>query len=222
MKKTVLFLSLILSAAAATAAPSGYSFRHYSSREGLASNTVRAIIQDHRGLIWLGTANGLDSFDGREIIHHRIPEGEGVSIHSLFEDSSKTLWVGTDEAVFNLATGYPERVKDIPEAQVTAFAEDREGNLWIGTWGKGLFCWSDGSLTIFLEGHMIESLLLSRDGRLWVADSSVEEGLLVYNAATRSFISPGLLFQDCAPTRVCAMAEDGDGDLWLGTWNSGL
>ena len=222
MKKTVFLLSLILLAVAAPAAPSGYSFRRYSSRDGLASNTVRAIIQDHRGLIWLGTGNGLDSFDGREIIHHRIPEGESVAVQSLFEDSSLTLWVGTDEAVFNLASGEPERIGGIPEASVTSFAEDREGNLWIGTWGEGLFRLKDGSATAFLEGHQIEGIHLSRDGRLWVADSSVEEGLLLYNAATRSFISPGLLFQDCAPARVCAIAEDVDGDLWLGTWNSGL
>lgn len=222
MKKFPVILLFILSALAAPAAPTGRSFRHYASREGLASNTVRAIIQDHRGLIWLGTANGLDSFDGREIIHHLLPEGEGVSVQSLFEDSSQTLWVGTDEAVFNFETGYAVRVGDIPDASVTAFAEDREGNLWIGTWGAGLFLYRNGLVFPFLEGHQIEALLLSRDGRLWVADSSIEEGLLLYNPSTSSFISPGLQFKDCEPARICALAEDTDGALWLGTWNSGL
>ena len=217
MKKTLVILSLLFSALAMPAAPSGYSFRRYTSRDGLSANTVRAIIQDRQGLIWLGTDSGLDSFDGRETVHHL-----GGAVQCLFEDSSHTLWVGTDETAFRYESGNPVRIEDLPESSVTAFAEDREGNLWIATWGKGVFCYRNGSLTPFLNGHQIESMLLSRDGRLWVSDAAAEEGLLIYNAATRSFISPGLLFQDCVPTRVCAMDEDGEGDLWLGTWNNGL
>ena len=220
MKKTIAAcLALLL---AFPALPADFSFRHYTSREGLASNSVRAIIQDHQGLIWLGTSGGLDSFDGREIIHHLLPEGEGGSIQCLYEDASHILWAGTDETVFRYESDNLIRIEGLPEASVTAFAEDREGNLWIGTWGKGLFRYRDGSLTPFLDGHQVEDILFSRDGRLWVADSSTEEGLLVYNAASRSFVSPGLLFNNCTPTRVCAIVEDGDGDLWLGTWNSGL
>lgn len=222
MKKTLVLLLLFLSVQSAPATAGGYSFRHISSRDGLTANTVRSIVQDHMGLIWLGTANGLNSFDGREIVHHLLPEEEGGSIRCVFEDSRQTLWVGTDEAVFRFVSENLVRLDGVPEASFTAFAEDREGNLWIGTWGDGLFCYRDGTVSSFLEGHMIEGLLLARDGRLWIADDSAEEKLLVYNAATRTFISPGLHYQDCEPARVCAMDEDEDGHLWLGTWNSGL
>ena len=189
MKKT--FVACLFLLLAAPALPADYSFRHYTSRDGLASNSVRAIIQDHQGLIWVGTSSGLDSFDGREIIHHLLPAGEGGSIQHLFEDSSHILWVGTDVAAFRYSSDRMIRIEGLPESSVTAFAEDREGNLWIGTWGKGLFRYQEGSLTSFLDGHQVEDIFFARDGRLWIADSSTEEGLLVYNAATRSFVSPG-------------------------------
>ena len=223
MKKMSVLCLLFLSASMGLqAAPSEYAFRHYTSREGLASNTVRAIIQDSQGLIWLGTASGLDSFDGREIIHHQLPEGEDDSIQCLYEDSDRVLWVGTDMGVFRYDSDNLVRVQGVPEATITAFEEDLEGNLWIGTWEKGLFRYRDGVLTPYLDGHRVEDILAARDGRLWVADSSTEEGLLIYNAASRSFVSPGLRFEGCAPARACTLEEDGDGDLWIGTWNSGL
>ena len=222
MKKTAALFPLLWALLALPAAGADYAFRHYTSRNGLSSNTVRAVLQDSQGLLWLGTSGGLDSFDGREFIHYPLPGAEGGTVQCLYEDSSGYLWLGTDGAAFRFGANGPERVPDFPGAQVTAFVQDREGAVWIGTWGKGVFRYADGILTAFLDGHQVESLLVSRDGRLWVADATAEEGLLVYNPAGRTFVSPGLSFQDCSPARVCVLAEDGNGDLWLGTWNSGL
>ena len=112
MKKAIVFLSLLL-AATAHAASGGYAFRQYSSREGLASNSVRAIIQDHMGLIWIGSSGGLDSFDGREIIHHPFPEGETVSVKCLLEDTAHTLWIGTDNTVYRYSGNSISRIPDI-------------------------------------------------------------------------------------------------------------
>ena len=220
-KKSILRLLLFFAIPAMPVTAEAYSFRHYTSREGLASNTVRAIIQDSQGLIWLGTGSGLDSFDGREIIHHPLPGEDGGAVQCLYEDAAGVLWVGTEDAVFRYVSDNLVRVESIG-AEITAFEEDRDGNLWIGTWGKGLYRYRDGTLSAFLDGHLVEDIHAARDGRLWIADSSTEEGLLVYSSASRTFVSPGLLFQGCGHARVCAIDEDQDGDLWLGTWNSGL
>ena len=222
MKKLTVALLLVLTVLATPARASEDAFRHYTTRDGLASNTVQALIQDRSGLIWMGTANGLDSFDGREFIHHPFPAGENDYVQNLFEDSSGSLWIGTENAVFRYRDEFPERLAGIPEVLVTGFAEDRDGAVWISTWGEGVFrCGADG-LTRFLEGHQVETLHVALDGRLWAADMTAAQGLSVYNAATRSFSSPDLDFQGCAPTRVCAIEEEDDGDLWLGTWDSGL
>ena len=221
MKKTLLPLLLLAFSWAGRAAEG--AFRHYTTRDGLSSNTVQALIQDRAGLIWMGTASGLDSFDGREFIHHTFPAGEDDYVRQLFQATDGTLWIGTESAVFRYdMANPPERVSEIPDALVTGFAEDRDGTLWIGVWGKGVFRYADGTFTQFLDGHRVEGLLVDRDGRLWVADQSAEQGLSLYNTASRTFSAPNLVFRDCRPTRICAMDVDEEGDLWLGTWDLGI
>jgi len=39
-------------------------FTHYTTREGLSNNIVFSLFQDSRGLLWVGTSNGLNYFDG--------------------------------------------------------------------------------------------------------------------------------------------------------------
>lgn len=223
MKKKIALLFLLFAyIGIRPAEAAGYSFRHITSRDGLSSNSVRAIVQDHLGLVWVGTSVGLDSFDGRDAIHHDFPDGESGTVQVLFEDTGHTLWIGTDSGLYRYHENAIVRVPDIPESQVTGLAEDRDGGLWVSTWGQGVFRITGGTVSGFLHGHLVEAVISSGDGRLWVADSSTEEGMMVFNSARRSFESPGLSFQGCAPTRVCALEEDGSGNLWLGTWNLGL
>ena len=222
MKKFILAILLILAAGIPAAAAPGYVFRHVTARDGLASNTVRAIVQDHLGLIWIGNANGLDSYDGREVIHHAFADGETAAVQCLLEDTSENLWVGTDIGVFRYTDDILAREPLIGKAEVTAMAEDQDGGVWISTWGQGVFLIKDGSVENWLEGRQVETLLVGSDSRIWAADASVPGGLLVFHSASRDFVSPGLSFQDVTPTRICALEEDGNGDLWLGTWDSGL
>ena len=222
MKRIVLAALLWAVSVTGLSGAPAYSFRRYTVRDGLSSNAVRALLQDRKGLIWLGTSEGLDSFDGREVIHHAFPEGGSAGILSLLEDSARTLWVGTDGGLFRFAGDSLAQVPSLTGVEVTALAEDRDGFLWVATWGDGVFHIRDGQVDNWLEGHRVEDILVGADGRLWIADTSVGEGLQVYHAATRTFVSPGLTFQGCTPARICALDEDGNGDLWLGTWNSGL
>ena len=201
-------------------AASPYSFRHFTTRDGLSSNNVRALVQDHRGIVWMGTSDGLDSFDGREVIHHTLP-GSSEDIQSLFEDASHNLWIGTDDAVY-LWQENALQLPGFPAAVVTEFTQTRDGSVWIGTYERGVWRYQNGKLTPYLDGHSIEALHVALDGRLWVADNATGSGLLVFNAASDSFTDPAFTFYKCTPTRVCAIEEDSNGNLWLGTWDSGL
>ncbi len=200
-----------------------YSFRRYTTRDGLSSNTVRALIQDRSGLIWLGTNGGLDSFDGRVIVHHPFSSGEGHPIRRILEDREGVLWLGTENGVFRyLRDGTVRPVEELPSEWVCDLLEDRDGNIWIGTRNTGLFRWSDGSLTQFLDGYDIECLFESTDGRIWAASPTGEHRLYMFSGASDT-IAPALLdYQDCSPALVNAMTQDPSGILWLGTWDRGL
>ena len=66
-------------------------FVNYSSADGLPSNTVYAITQDADGVLWLGTRNGLASFDGVQFKSWK----EYGRVNALAVDHGGRLWIGT-------------------------------------------------------------------------------------------------------------------------------
>ena len=42
-------------------------FRHFSVEDGLSSNSVRALMQDKYGFLWIGTDEGLNRYDGTTV-----------------------------------------------------------------------------------------------------------------------------------------------------------
>ena len=77
-----------------------YTFRHLSVEDGLSQSAVFTIVQDDIGYMWVGTADGLNRFDGHEFIHFRNRPTDASSISDNFiyciEPASKgALWIGT-------------------------------------------------------------------------------------------------------------------------------
>src|SRR5688572_16436436 len=95
-----------------------YVFTRISTKEGLASNHVYTILQDKKGFMWFGTANGLQRYDGRKIIMFRTAEPEGDylparSISQIFLDKKGNFWVrcGKEVGIFDPATFRYKRAK---------------------------------------------------------------------------------------------------------------
>ena len=103
-------------------------FVNYSAADGLPSNTVYAIAQDQDGVLWVGTRNGLASFDGSRFRSHK----EYGRVNALAVDTEGRLWVGTTEGL----TVMPDQVgHDGAKAghdggPVRALYADAEGFVW--------------------------------------------------------------------------------------------
>lgn len=66
----------------------------YTTRDGLSSNVVQSILQDNKGIIWFGTNNGLNWYDGTHIFSPPIgAQGAQIFVNNLYEDSQKNIWV---------------------------------------------------------------------------------------------------------------------------------
>ncbi|WP_027138658.1 hybrid sensor histidine kinase/response regulator transcription factor [Gaetbulibacter saemankumensis] len=76
-------------------------FKNLTVEDGLTQNDVNSILQDSYGFMWVGTYDGLNRYDGRNIETFRretanlssIPDNR---ITALFEDHNKRLWIGTE------------------------------------------------------------------------------------------------------------------------------
>lgn len=72
-----------------------YLVKHYTIHDGLVNDEVFCFAQDTSGLMWIGTDNGLSSFDGRSFSNYHQEDGlAGKSITSLLVDKKGQLWAG--------------------------------------------------------------------------------------------------------------------------------
>ena len=101
MKFRILLLFCLLSSSLCPAKERQLIFRSFNADNGLAHNTVLAVIQDRTGFMWFGTKDGLNRYDGSEIrtvaVTDAIPGNNYIS--ALCEDNKGCIWIGTDSGV---------------------------------------------------------------------------------------------------------------------------
>lgn len=81
-----------------------YHFQQLTIEKGLSQSTVNCILTDHRGLMWIGTSSGLNSFDLHTIktYFHNFHDPSSLPGNRIFfiaEDAYNKLWVGTDNGL---------------------------------------------------------------------------------------------------------------------------
>ncbi len=176
--KQTLFIGLLTIAFAITLKGQNYRFKHYTSEDGLYVNTINCVSQDKEGLIWLGTFDGLNRFDGYsfEVIRKRNKTSDLIidnEIHCLLIDHKSRIWTGGNEGCgyFNYLGGkgtfYTEGEiigSSLPGKRVRAFGET-QGKVWIGT-QKGLvyFQESDQRLHVVKHSELSKSQIKQIEG----------------------------------------------------------
>lgn len=224
-------------------------FQRYSVLDGLSQCYVNAIIQDHKGFIWVATNKGINRFDGYNFNIYMGGSNDSLGPHmisGMFEDSRNRLWVGSfsgngnlflynrerDEftAVFNASdfciSENDNRVYDI--------AEDQYGNIWLAAY-DGLVRFNpnekDPKLIIYtnkegdpesLISNHTEYLTFDSRNRLWISTSA---GLDLYDSENDRFIH--FKYDADNPfsighNNIRQVTEDQFGTIWVGTRGGGL
>ncbi len=194
-------------------------------QQGLPSNYILCLAQDHEGNVWAGTRRGLVRVKRSQInvVSWDKPLGESVAT-GLAEIPGGGLWLGSDgQGLWHLEdennSAKPKSFSPNPKS-IRALVLDRQDRLWVGTVREGLWRLESNGLQRLYEGQLpreeSRSLLADSRGRLWIGTSkglfSVMEGKLTAQTAP-----PELGTLD-----VRALLEDRDGSLWIGTQGQGL
>lgn len=92
---TALYLTLYKTGFSQTPA-----FYHLTTANGLRDNHVRSLAIDKQGLLWIGTEEGLNIFDGRAV--HVYSKDKNPSLPSdqithLYSDTINRIWIGTND-----------------------------------------------------------------------------------------------------------------------------
>jgi len=233
--------------------PSTNTFRHLhkdATGTKLNTNIVRGIVQDNRGLIWIGTDHGgINVVNKRDFtvqyIYHREEDEKSLaqnSINTLYKDDQGIIWVGTfkkgvsyyHENIlrFPLYKNYLLDPKSLPYEDVNRFVEDDKGNLWIGTNGGGLiyFDRANGTFKQYrnnprdpgsLSSDVIVSLCIDHEKKLWIG--TYYGGLNSFDGKrfTR-YIHNAADPQTLGDVSVWEIFEDSSRRLWIGTLGGGV
>ncbi|MCU4162958.1 two-component regulator propeller domain-containing protein [Carboxylicivirga caseinilyticus] len=120
------------------------TFSQISTKEGLSQNTVRSILVDNKGFLWVGTLDGLVRYDGNRFITYK-PEADAPTnipdqrVKGIYEDRNGFIWILTYANSFSC---YNPNTEDFIEFSYegknislpfTHFAETSDGNVWL--WG---------------------------------------------------------------------------------------
>ena len=178
--------------------PSAYTqdakFERIGLEQGLLQNHITVLFQDSQGLIWIGTTDGLNRFDGYTFKSFRFDPLDPTSIsgnyiYSIFEDRSGKFWIRTSAGgidLFDPVNGNFEHLRHDPDNPhslshdvVTDIQEDRSGNIWIATAGGGLNIFDPAARQFVhvrqspeqynsLSSDIVSSLYEDSRGSLWV------------------------------------------------------
>jgi ligand-binding sensor domain-containing protein/signal transduction histidine kinase len=158
-----------------------YSFLDKDSRYYLKGKSVKDMVEDSRGDIWVGTDKGISRFDGRKFRDFStIGDTTLGFVRSILEDCDQNLWFGTDKGVWrytiqNLKIFTEEN--GLASNSVVASLEDKEGNLWFGTIGSGITQFDRKIFRSFdkadgLPDLSILSMFKDSRGNLWIGTST--------------------------------------------------
>ena len=126
------------------------AFSYLTIDEGLSSNTVRALLQDRMGFVWMGTSRGLNRYDGHRIVS--VNKTRALSVTSIVE-MGDSLWVGTENGLYL----YLQRTDSLQKfavqdpalsaksLNVSDMKADKKGDLWIATMGMGILHLENGA-----------------------------------------------------------------------------
>jgi ligand-binding sensor domain-containing protein/signal transduction histidine kinase/DNA-binding response OmpR family regulator len=227
-------------------------FTHLSGEQGLSNSTIEAIFQDSQGFIWIGTRDGLNRYDGHEMLVYRHDPADSSSISDSYirciaEDRQHHLWVGTINGLNRLNresnnfTRYRHQDADrhsLSDNRVTSLLEDHNGRLWVATGSSGLNVLDPATDHFFHFQHdstndktlgddRILCMEEDKGGQIWIGTAS---GLDLLHPATDP-IHPATgsfthlhnpAITNHSGNTINAIRADRQGNLWLATEDDGL
>jgi signal transduction histidine kinase/streptogramin lyase len=204
--------------------------RIYRTADGLARDSIYAIVTDKNGYLWFATGEGLSRFDGYEFTNYGLNEGlPDAMVNALLIARDGSLWVGTQKGLchFNPESRSPARQRFTvyqPSAlkdarNIRALAEDRDGSIWCGTW-EGVFCLRRSHARMHFEPSdfgepkpgIVNALQVDSQGALWVG---AQYGL--YRRGLEGETQRYTTLNGLTGNSVHAMFQDRRGRMWVGS-----
>jgi ligand-binding sensor domain-containing protein len=207
------------------------------SLSDVGGNRINRMLRDFEGNIWLINSGSLVWSSGPGLKYMR-QSGDFVfgNIHALHVENDNSFWVGNDRGLFlhsgnrndnNPKQFLPPQSKGGPG--ITSLHHDPAGNMWVGTFGNGLFRLENGSKALNRisdeTGQLNDNILgISATGdEIWFATLG-GVARCIYNAGTNNRFTFNHFSSDEGPGNnfIYTAFADSKGRMWFGTDGKGV
>ncbi|MEX2234579.1 MAG: two-component regulator propeller domain-containing protein [Cyclobacteriaceae bacterium] len=213
----------------------GYEMKNLRTRDSLSADFITADFRTASGNLMFGhNQGGVTLFDGLGF-HPLLPDTLGSKVVSISEDSRNNFWIATQSKGFvfidrnldNTFNVFPQVLQD----QVINVTFSRDGILWVGTDEGVFFFRMKGSTLTPLEAEVLPAYVgvysivpHNSDPELSFVGTASKGIYLLKHDKRLDKIVVQQSFQLPAVSRyvIQAIAQDPDGDLWVGTRQNGL
>lgn len=173
---------------------------------------VFGVNKDKDGNIWFGTETaGVFRYDGKSFLWFNekelstLPDGRVPGVRSMIQDKDGYFWLSNFYSKYkinpNLIKGYEMRKavdlhEDIVEDKILYFnsgLSDKKGNLWMTTYGGGVWIYDGKSLSNYevhneKEDVLLISIFQDNDGVIWLGTDN--DGVYKYDGETFKKFKP--------------------------------
>jgi ligand-binding sensor domain-containing protein len=230
--------------------PNSKSFsKHFFSLEDInsvSSNNILSLAQDNSGAIWIGTLDGglnkleikKNTKDRKEdFVFSKNPGGilGNASISSLYVNLN-TLWIGSFNGLFKMNCGDGTLQNVISgSGEITSLSVDHLGNVWLGTFGKGLqkydtlskkssFYMNNHSDQNSIDDNDVVSVLVDATGQIWAGTfSGYGVNKLNPNKFRFNYYPSDPNYKNKLSDKIInSLTGDLDNNIWIGTYKGGL
>jgi signal transduction histidine kinase/ligand-binding sensor domain-containing protein/DNA-binding response OmpR family regulator len=162
-------------------------------------DNINAIVEDQTGQLYIGTSNFILLYDTAYNQFIPIPYENKISVKCMISGSDGRIFVGTEGQGLKYIDVAKKQLFPIENRQVTfnfnrskihALMEDRNGNLWLGCFQKGVFMisnqstqfnfWNFSGMLYQTEG-IVASIYKDSQGSVWCSVNN--EGVFRFNAS---------------------------------------
>ncbi|AZQ62721.1 hypothetical protein EI427_10890 [Flammeovirga pectinis] len=223
------------------------TFENYTNTRldptSLSSGVVWSLYQDRQDNVWFGIyLEGVDKYDPRKNFFRDITNSPcneqtlpNKPVLALYNDSKNRTWVGTDwgglqlqekdETLFKHFSIEGDEVKEPGAYVVKSIAEDRFGNLLIGTYSEGLQVYDvktrkrteikRGVKATDLPSNHVWAIFTDSEGITWIG--TLGGGIAKYDPVTKSIKKLKIGYNIGSQEHIYHIFEDAQNNLWFST-----
>lgn len=201
---------------------------HFGPEQGLSQNSIRCLLQDKNGKMWIGTSDGLNHFDGYDFVHVKrepfnISSLSSDHINGLYQDKYGRIWVGTESGLdvinehgkwlFNvrLPSDGKKYITNVIGLNENVIAVSTLENLYVVDVDV-----NKNKTIIDLSGKLdgkIRTLIPDKKGSLWIATT---EGVLKLNCNAEGYNVVKKIRNDHVSALIpWQMSIDAQDNLWI-------